>query len=122
MSKYSFLSLGESDRAKVFETTMKLLNEILLKSSKYFQPDGFRAGGLYIQPFSVFKPYFEKHGIRYEFSVLRGATGELKDKTNAFNFSGVKKDIYQFSDKVEEENANGVFTEFALRFVEVPFF
>lgn len=119
-SKYAFQSLTESEQNFVFEKTLTLLNEILLKAKAHFTPDGYRAGGLYIQPFSVFKKYFEQYRIKYDFSVLLNATGKLSRKEIAFDFSSVKKCIYRFNDDITVETSDGAFTEFALKFVETP--
>ncbi len=119
-SKYAFEALSESKREIVFERTMNLLNEILRKASKKFTPDGYRAGGLYIQPFTSFKKHFEKHGIKDDFSVLINAIGESDSGADNFNFSGITKNIYRFNNEVAAEEENGAFTEYAMRFVEIP--
>jgi peptidoglycan/xylan/chitin deacetylase (PgdA/CDA1 family) len=119
-SKYTFESLSEIERESVFERTMNLLNEILNKASKNFTADGYRAGGLYIQPFTSFKNYFEKHGIKNDFSVLINAIGESDASADSFNFSGIAKNIYRFNNEVATEEENGAFTEYAMRFVEIP--
>ncbi len=119
-SKYAFESLSEIERESVFERTMNLLNEILNKASERFAADGYRAGGLYIQPFTSFKKYFEKHGIKNDFSVLINAIGESDSGAGSFNFSEIAKNIYSFSNEVAIEDKSGVFTEYAMRFVEIP--
>jgi peptidoglycan/xylan/chitin deacetylase (PgdA/CDA1 family) len=120
-SKYSFLALTEEQRGFIFEKTMALLRDILKESRNQPTPNGFRAGGLYIQPFSVFKPYFEKHGIKYDFSVLIGVKGQLDDNSNEFDFSMVKENTYCFANEVELESKNGTFYEYALRPLTMPF-
>jgi peptidoglycan/xylan/chitin deacetylase (PgdA/CDA1 family) len=120
-SKYSFLALTEEERSFVFEKTMTLLRDILKESRNQSEPEGFRAGGLYIQPFSIFKPYFEKYGIKYDFSVLIGVKGQLDDQSNEFDFSVVKDNSYRFTNEVEDESGNGEFAEFALRPLTMPF-
>lgn len=121
-SKYSFVSLNETERTYVFDSTMNLLTETLQKAVRNKQADGFRAGGLYIQPFSIFKTHFQKHKIQFDFSVLIGAKGALEDNANAFDFSKAKRNMYRFSEEVEIENRNGAYTEYALRFAEITFF
>jgi hypothetical protein len=121
-SKYSFLALTEEERGFVFDKTMTLLRDILKGSRNQPVPDGFRAGGLYIQPFSVFEPYFKKHGIKYDFSVLIGVKGQLDDNSNEFDFSAVKDNSYHFLNEVEAENKDGAYSEFALRPLTMPFF
>lgn len=120
-SKYSFLALTEIERDFVFEKMMTLLEQILQGTRNKPLTDGFRAGGLYIQPFSIFRPYFERYKIKYDFSVLIGARGQLKDNSNRFDFSSVKKNIYRFTEEVEVEDAAGIYCEYALRLFEMPF-
>ena len=99
---------------------MSLLNEILMKSSQHLPADGYRAGGLFIQPFSSFKKHFEKHGIIHEFSILKNAKGLLEKGEVSFNNEGVKKNIYRFSENVTEEDGAGIYTEYTLEFVQMP--
>jgi peptidoglycan/xylan/chitin deacetylase (PgdA/CDA1 family) len=120
-SKYCFESLTETDRARVFEMTMGLLNEILGKASKKHAPEGYRAGGLYIQPFSSFKKYFDQYGIRSDFSVLRNATGKLEHGNFGFDFSTVTKNVYRFANDITQNDPNGSYTEYAMKFVDIPF-
>jgi peptidoglycan/xylan/chitin deacetylase (PgdA/CDA1 family) len=121
-SKYAFQSLSEEQRKFVFEKSTAVLNEILIESKNSFSLDGYRAGGLYIQPFSIFKKYFEQYGMKYEFSVLRRAKGELQNPYSSFDFTNVSSDIYNFSEDVAVSDNEGEFTEFAMRPLEVPFF
>jgi hypothetical protein len=120
-SKYAFSSLTVQQQTGVFEASMKLLNEILAKAKRKFPADGFRAGGLYIQPFTAFKNHFDKHGIKYDFSVLVGATGSLENKSGSFDFSGIKKSIYSFWNDITIENATGEYKEYALQIAYIPF-
>ncbi len=120
-SKYAFDSLSEQERDYVFDTTMALLNEILSKAKTKQKPDGYRAGGLYIQPFPIFKKHFDKHGITSEFSVLMNATGKLSNGHSSFDFSGVRKSIYNFGNEVATEDAQGQYTEYAMPLIDIPF-
>lgn len=120
-SKYVFESLAQVERDSVFEKTMTLLNEILSRAKTKFPADGYRAGGLYIQPFASFKKYFEKHGIQNDFSVLINAIGESESGKNDFNFSGIEKNIYSFGNNVIQEDMSGSYTEYTMRFVKIPF-
>lgn len=119
-SKYAFASLNESEQEFAFDVTMALLNEILVKAKRYFKPDGYRAGGLYIQPFESFKKHFDKHNIKYEFSVLQNAAGSLQNGKFAFNFSEIAKNIYTFSSDIKQEDIAGTYQEFAMSFIKIP--
>lgn len=120
-SKYAFEALTEQERDYVFDSTMGLLNEILGKAKTKHKPDGYRAGGLYIQPFSIFKKHFDKHGITCEFSVLMNTTAQLTNGHSSFDFSGVQKSIYNFSNEVVIEDAKGPYTEYAMPLMNIPF-
>jgi len=119
-SKYSFESLTESQREFVFDASMSLLMQILDKAERRESPDGYRAGGLYIQPFLTFDRYFQMYGLKYDFSVLIDAEGELENKSGRFNFSCVDKNIYTFSTDVTKVDLNGPYIEYAMRFVKIP--
>jgi len=119
-SKYAFESLSEREQGYVFEISMKLLNDILSKAKRHAAADGYRAGGLYIQPFASFKNYFDKYNILYEFSVLKNATGKLDAGNIRFDFSGIGKNIYRFSNDITLEDKNGAYVQYAMDFVAIP--
>ncbi len=119
-SKYCFESLSAGEREHVFGITMALLNNILAKAKKKFKPDGYRAGGLYIQPVQSFLPQFKKHGINYEFSVLKNASGKLSNGKFSFSFPASLKNVYRFSNDINTEDTAGAYTEFAMKFASIP--
>lgn len=116
-SKYLFSSLDNDVQARLFKMSYDILNEII--TSRNFKPDGYRAGGWSIQPFTSFKPYFEKYNIRHEFSVIPGKAVESSGLK--FNFIDCPdQNIYQFDSDICHKNENGKFTEYAISILEIP--
>ncbi|MEO8769681.1 MAG: glycosyltransferase [Ferruginibacter sp.] len=116
-SKYLFSSLDNDTQANLFKISYDILKEII--TAEDFLPDGYRAGGWSIQPFPSFKPYFEKYGIKHEFSVIPGKSVESTGLR--FDFIDCpEKNIYKFENDVCEEKGNGKFTEYAISVLEIP--
>ena len=76
---------------------------------------GFRAGGLYSQPFERLVPFFKEKNIKYDFSVLKGAFSDQKnyrfDYMNALN---IKEPFYRFENSNTEVHPSGFFMEFSM--------
>ncbi|MBS1764870.1 MAG: hypothetical protein JSS90_07900 [Bacteroidetes bacterium] len=108
--KYRFYHLTEAERNEVFDGSVELLKKIINPVNPSYQLDGYRAGGWCIQPFSVFEPYFRKHSIKYDFSVL----GKFYLFSNAqyFDFSEApQSSVYKFNSDIVKEESGGAFTE-----------
>ena len=76
---------------------------------------GFRAGGLYSQPFERLSQYFKAFDIRYDFSVLKGASS--KGLNYSFDYRSTATIIpliYNFNTNNKIADSTGVFTEIAL--------
>lgn len=118
--KYRFNNLNDDEKQKVFNGSMEVLQEILLKDHPQYKINAFRAGGWCIQPFSDFKPYFEKHHIAYDMSVLSGiyqfSTAQQFDFTDA----PAGKPVYRFENEVSEEKENGKFIQLCGSVVDMP--
>ncbi len=113
LNKYSFNSLSIEERANLFQSSIDLLKEILLPVKPDYQIDGYRAGGWTIQPFTDFKPYFLKYGLKYDFTVLPGSY--MKSSAQNYNFIDSPSNfIYRFQDDIVIENENGEFVEFTI--------
>ena len=120
-AKFSFASLDEESRRNLFKAAYRLLDDLVKKYTPAHKIEGYRAGGLCIQPFTAFRQCFLDTGIKYEFSVLPGAF--LDKGTYGFDFrAGIEKDIYAFDDDVLKENAAGKFKEFTMPQLSMPFF
>ncbi|MBK7667513.1 MAG: hypothetical protein IPJ32_09360 [Sphingobacteriaceae bacterium] len=95
-----------------------MINELKTLAGVNYNIDSYRAGGWCLQPFNVFKPYFEKYGIKYDFSALRGSS--LQGKNIFYDYTNIPaKSIYKFSDAVVNQDKNGGFTEFVITSVNV---
>ena len=118
-AKYRFHHISETERAEVFNGSVKLLEDILLPVFPDYKVNGYRAGGWCIQPFGDFRPYFLKNKIEHEFSVLGG----IYQFTDAqyFDFSNApQKTIYRFDTDVCIPDPNGPFTQYNISSIPVP--
>ena len=107
-SKYCFKNCSSEEMEVIWDKSIKILNRFGVND--FHKIDAFRAGGWGIQPFKNFKPYFEKHSLVYDFSVMPGMHGYTE--AQQFDFSDVEwKAQYSFSDVVTEEDKNGSFVE-----------
>jgi len=117
-SKFSFNNLSEDDKNYIFDQSYNILKEIIYPVNPDYKIDGYRAGGLYIQPFSTFKPYFDKYGIKYDFSVFKGFSSFAENYSYDFTTTPTV-DIYRFEDDITDENAKGSFIEFSISALEI---
>ena len=108
LKKYSFSNVSLQEQKAIFSDSIQLLEEIIGPQSEW----GYRAGGWCIQPFEMFKPFFEQYNILYDFSVLKGYSC-VSDYQN-FNFTKASDKIYyRFNSDILKEEANG-------KFIEIP--
>ncbi len=116
ISKYIFSVITDSEKEKLFQESIDLLNVICGPQKDM----GYRAGGWCIQPFSDFKPFFEKHNIKYDFSVMKGFYSD--HAAQKFDFrEAPTKSSYPFSDDVISENASGAFTEIPISTLKISY-
>ena len=113
--KYRFAKISDEERAYVFDQSVEVLKEMIPHAD--YRIEGYRAGGWCIQPFSDFLPFFQKHGIYGEFSVLKGRIAHTT--TVDFDFSQVKENIYPFSEDVCTRDENGDFVELTISSVHI---
>ena len=115
-SRFSLDKLLDVEIDELFIKCNKILSNFNLKTPSI----GYRAGGLYVQPFSRVKKQFMKYGIKYDFSVLKGAHSHSSNGKYAFDFTKCPDElIYSFRDRVTEKNTKGEFVEIALEQVEL---
>ena len=110
-SKFSLNNLSPEQLELVFNKSNKVIEEIYENQI----PDelGFRAGGLYIQPFYLLKELFKRYNIKYDFSVLRGA--KSLQQGYQFDFSVYPNNYsYSFEEDVLLEDNKGTFVEFSM--------
>lgn len=118
LSNYRFHSLSLQEKERLFDTSMKLLNEIIESVDPLYQINAYRAGGWSIQPFDDYLPFFVKHGLKNDFSVLPGF--KCFSKAQHFDFTGAPlKPIYKFSQDVLKEDQSGEMTEYSISKIAV---
>lgn len=121
LSKYRFTSIENELKNELFEHSIGFIKSIQAKSNITYDIDSFRAGGWCIQPFSDFKQLFEKHGIKNDFSVLKGFS--LDVDRFYYNFENVpERPIYYFDSSIEKEVGDGKFKEYAITYVNTSNF
>jgi len=108
-SRYRFHSLDKVEREELFDKSIAILKEILGYS---YVPLAYRAGGWSIQPFEDFEPFFQRYGIKYDFSVLPGS--KWISSGQHYDFSDIETTTpYSFSTDVTVQG-KGSFMEFPI--------
>lgn len=114
LQKYSLASIENELVETLFQQSFSLLNELDINYKEW----GYRAGGWCIQPFCKYAETFNKHNIKYDFSVLPYYRNEKPEQS--FDFSQCKeKEPYLFQDDVTLVNNNGKFKEFPISSLEI---
>jgi hypothetical protein len=113
-ARYRFHLLDLQEKETLFSESIRILSGILKEFGHPLLPSGYRAGGWCLQPFSDFSTYFSRFDIRYDFSVLKGATCD--SDVRYFDFSTLKDqpDIFRFSEDVLRPETGGCYTEFCI--------
>ena len=116
-SQFSVEALTADQALTLINRSTEILEEWLKPIDSSYMAEGYRAGGLFIQPFEKFIIPFEKNNIVYDFSVLRGAKCALSNAS--YDFTNVPKtNHYQFDVSVLKESSTGKFTEIAIELVQ----
>jgi hypothetical protein len=111
---YQFASLPTEEQENLFDSSISLLYCVGRSAAMPMKLDSYRAGGWSIQPFHSFKPYFQKYGIRNEFSVLPGRY--LFSDAHQFDFrkAPIAEPIYRFSHDVCVKDDSGPYMEWTI--------
>ncbi len=110
-SRFAISNLTISEIEEVFFISNEILDEIYNSKLKPIY-SGFRAGGLYAQPFGLFKSQFEKYNIKLDFSVLKNAKSTGLNGLYSFDYSNYPIDnIFSFSEDVVLKDDKGEFIE-----------
>lgn len=119
--RFTFNCLNDIEKAALFKYSNTFLTEIYkcVKSNK--TSNGFRAGGLYIEPFEQIKPYFETYNIQFDFSVVPGAVKSDEIRYYDFSQSPTGK-YYHFNESVSVESLNGKFVEYPITTIKIKGF
>jgi hypothetical protein len=113
---YAVSSLSEEDYTRAFRISKDVMEEIF--ANKNLSHNGFRAGGLYIQPFNFFKKFFETSNIRFDFSVLPGFRSN--QKYYSLDFSEINtQHPYHFNENVTDRTLTGKFLEFPISSITI---
>jgi hypothetical protein len=111
IKRYAFSALSDEEVNFVFEQAFLELCEALQSDGKEIR--GYRAGGLFVQPFPRLDRVLRKLNIRNEFSAFPGfrsnAGGFLTD------FSDLKVPLcYQFTEDISIPEPEGYYTEYTI--------
>jgi len=114
LEKYSFANLSLSLQQQIFSNALDLLQAELGSKEHPVMLNAYRAGGWSIQPFSHFKPLFEKYKVSADFSVLGGS--KIVSDAQRFDFTKICENAtpYNFENEVDEPLTDGTFTEFPI--------
>ena len=120
-SRFVFQLLTENEQEKLFSFSHNFLSEIYSKTDSNKSPLGFRAGGLFIEPFDIIRPYFQMYNIKHEFSVISGSKRE--DFPFIHNFSNAPSERkYHFSTFIHQEDKDGSFTQYPISKLKIAGF
>jgi hypothetical protein len=115
---FTLESLRSDQIQGLFQKSHEILGSLLQKA-KMRQPSiGFRAGGLFVEPFDKIRDTFENHDIQYDFSVLskKKSTQSIPDNDHPGFYPNKP---YRFSGSPFIEEKNGEFIEFPITSLEI---
>ncbi len=116
--QYRFHALDSQKQDESFQFSIDIIKNIQKDAAIYYDIDCYRAGGWCIQPFTDFKPYFIKYGIKNDFSVLKNFS--LNHNYSFYNFESFPQQaIYKFNDDISLISNDGKFTEYTI--TSIPF-
>jgi hypothetical protein len=117
-NRFAISNLNATDGYALLEKGFNLLNKIIADVKHSHKIEGYRAGGLFIQPFSLFYDFFKNHHIQYEFSVYPHFTS--KSNICEVDFSHIPKDrVYKFEDDCCKQEKHGYFTEYTISEISI---
>lgn len=109
--RFALSNLSSEEVANVFKYSEEIITLIYNGKNKP-EISGFRAGGLFAQPFHHYKGQMEKYNILIEMTVLKNSKGEGENGIRKFDFSTYPDEIiYNFSDDLLVKDENGKFVE-----------
>ena len=115
---YRFHNLEKDQKAEIFANSVRILEEIQDEAGIHYPLNGYRAGGWSLTPFCDFKPYFDKYGINYDFSVISRSF----DHTTAqdYDYRDIKGlSWYLFNNEVIQAVKNGQFCEHPISTIRI---
>lgn len=112
--RFALVNLKEEEIECVFGFSDEIIKEIYSgkKTPLYM---GYRAGGLYAQPFDRYRKQMKKYNIKIDFSVLKNAKSTGGNGLYSFDYSNFPaENIYFFSSDLLIKDGNGEFVEIML--------
>lgn len=113
-TRFALNNLSASEIEKVFALSDEIISEIYEGKDKppFF---GYRAGGLYAQPFENYRNQMQKFNIKMDFSVLKNAKSTGGNGSYSFDYSVFPtEDIFKFSKDVVQKDDQGDFIEITM--------
>ncbi|HRG59314.1 MAG TPA: hypothetical protein PK323_10185 [Bacteroidia bacterium] len=110
---FALSNLNENEGFNLLEKGYQLLHEIISTVPHAHKIEGYRAGGLFIQPFQLFYRFLKQYHMPFEFSVYPYFTS--KSQVCSVDFSHIPKNrIYKFENDCCVEEKRGYFTEYTI--------
>lgn len=109
--KYAFSALNDDEVEQIFSQGYETMNDILGIEGKVIT--GYRAGGLFVQPFPRLSTILQKLNITNEFSVFPGFKSDAGGFSIQFPEQGLPL-AYSFSSDILKPEANGLFKEYTI--------
>lgn len=116
LTRYTLNALDDKTLEALFDASFKYMK--MIYKDKLPDVIGYRAGGLFIQPFKKIKQHFLKHSIAFDSSVLpnRKKTFEF----GSYNYAEIQTSSpYFFSDEVTEQHKKGIFIEMPITTIQL---
>jgi hypothetical protein len=110
INRYTFNKINSSELRELLEFSHSFLCDIYESAKIKLTPDGFRAGGLIIEPFPQIAELLHAYNINNDFSAIPESEIIIEDEI--FKMDQVKKNPYKFSESPNSPKSNGVFTEY----------
>lgn len=117
-SRFAINNLSKEEGYALLKKAYQHLNEIIKNIENVHPIEGYRAGGLFIQPFSLFYDFLKEHHMPYEFSVYPNFTS--KSTVCAVDFTSVPHErIYKFEEDCCVKVKDGYFTEYTISEISI---
>lgn len=117
-SKYRFHTIEPETQDQLFRFSIDFIQDIQKRAGVQYSIDSYRAGGWCIQPFEEFKPFFDKYGLKNDFSILKDFS--LNDKDAFYNFENFpSRFIYPFSENIGKIEVNGHYLAYSITSIHI---
>ena len=111
--RFALSNLSNQDRELVLKNGLLALQDVLSNVPNAHKVEGFRAGGLYVQPFNLLSAFLKQNGLPFEFSVYPNFKSEAQGAR--VDFTKVPNNrIYSFENDCCVEEKDGYFKQFTI--------